>query len=182
MATRELVGKGVLGSVSCGVTGIVSAFMIAFRRDRRGIWDSVAGSIVVCIPTVRDARPVPQVGRHLEAAWGPSMGVRLTTDTGESVTGTGTGTGTGTVADPTQPTFGAVQIVRLGDPGRSVSKSHLEIRIDGTNVYIRDLGSTNGTTVVTADGRKSELARTPTVITLRSVLRVGDRTILVDLA
>lgn len=50
MALRELVGKGILGNITFGITGIVSAFMILFGASGQGIWDKMAGTIVVDDP------------------------------------------------------------------------------------------------------------------------------------
>jgi len=38
-------------------------------------------------------------------------------------------------------------LVRLESPENDISRAHAEIVIDGWNVYVRDLGSTNGTAV-----------------------------------
>ncbi|MDM8084136.1 RDD family protein [Cellulomonas cellasea] len=46
------------------------------------------------------------------------------------------------------------QVVRVVDPGRSVSKTHLQIGIDGGAVWVADRGSTNGTLVTLADGQQ----------------------------
>ncbi|MDO5534852.1 MAG: FHA domain-containing protein, partial [Propionibacteriaceae bacterium] len=40
------------------------------------------------------------------------------------------------------------RLVRLEDPDRDVSSQHLEVRVEGDQVWVRDLGSTNGTDVV----------------------------------
>lgn len=42
--------------------------------------------------------------------------------------------------------------VRLASPGSDISRNHAEIELDGWNVYVRDLNSTNGT-VVALPGR-----------------------------
>jgi uncharacterized RDD family membrane protein YckC len=47
MALRELVYKGILGSVTGGITTIVSAFMILLTDSREGIWDKIAKTAVV---------------------------------------------------------------------------------------------------------------------------------------
>jgi uncharacterized RDD family membrane protein YckC len=47
MALREIVGKGILGSITFGITTIVSAFMILFGEKRQGIWDLIATTVVV---------------------------------------------------------------------------------------------------------------------------------------
>jgi len=43
--------------------------------------------------------------------------------------------------------------VRLVSPGNDISRTHAEVELDGWHVYIRDLGSTNGT-VVTLPGQQ----------------------------
>ncbi|ROS31028.1 RDD family protein [Cellulomonas sp. PhB150] len=45
-----------------------------------------------------------------------------------------------------------VQIVRVIDPGRSVSKTHLQVAVTPTGVWVADRGSTNGTVVTLPDG------------------------------
>ncbi len=47
MFLREIVGKGVLGAITFGITTVVSIFMILFGPERRGVWDHVAGTVVV---------------------------------------------------------------------------------------------------------------------------------------
>ena len=49
MALREIVGKSLLGSVTFGITTIVSAFMI-LGDSRQGIWDKIATTAVVDDP------------------------------------------------------------------------------------------------------------------------------------
>jgi uncharacterized RDD family membrane protein YckC len=55
MAQRELVGKGILGMLTFGISGIVSSFMVLLGRERRAVHDHVASTIVV---------RAPQGGRH----------------------------------------------------------------------------------------------------------------------
>ena len=38
-------------------------------------------------------------------------------------------------------------LVRVGGPDRDISRNHAEIVLEGWHVLVRDLGSTNGTTV-----------------------------------
>jgi hypothetical protein len=45
-----------------------------------------------------------------------------------------------------------VQLVRVDDPGRSVSKTHLQVGVSSSGVWIADRGSTNGTVVTLPDG------------------------------
>ena len=51
MALREWVGKGIIGTVTCGVTAIVSIFMVLFGETRTSIHDNVASTMVVKTPT-----------------------------------------------------------------------------------------------------------------------------------
>lgn len=46
------------------------------------------------------------------------------------------------------------QVVRVVDPGRSVSKTHLQIGVADGAVWVADRGSTNGTLVTLADGQQ----------------------------
>ena len=43
-------------------------------------------------------------------------------------------------------------LVKIQDASRTVSKSHLALGLNGTGLHVVDRGSTNGTTVTTADG------------------------------
>jgi hypothetical protein len=47
---------------------------------------------------------------------------------------------------------GGAQLVRVADPGRSVSKTHLQVGLDGAGVWVMDRGSTNGTLVTLVGG------------------------------
>lgn len=49
---------------------------------------------------------------------------------------------------------GAEQLVRVVDPGRSVSKTHLQLGVDDLGLWVADRGSTNGTLVTLTDGQQ----------------------------
>lgn len=49
-------------------------------------------------------------------------------------------------------------LVKVNDPEMDVSSQHLAITLDFWNVVIRDLGSTNGTVVVSPSGQTQQLA------------------------
>ncbi|MGW6129817.1 RDD family protein [Cellulomonas sp. NPDC055163] len=49
---------------------------------------------------------------------------------------------------------GSEQLVRVVDPGRSVSKTHLQLGVDDLGLWVADRGSTNGTLVTLADGQQ----------------------------
>lgn len=58
MALREIVGKALLGSLTFGVTTLISAFMV-LGDSREAVWDKIANTIVVDDP---DGRLVPAKG------------------------------------------------------------------------------------------------------------------------
>ncbi len=55
MAMREIVGKGILGGVTFGVTTLVSCFMV-LGDTHEAVWDKIAKTIVVDDP---DGRLLP---------------------------------------------------------------------------------------------------------------------------
>ena len=65
--------------------------------------------------------------------------------TGQAVTVTGAGIIGRAPRDASGDS--ALQLVRIDDPARSVSKLHARFEIDGDSLWIEDLGSGNGTTV-----------------------------------
>jgi uncharacterized RDD family membrane protein YckC len=46
------------------------------------------------------------------------------------------------------------RLIRVADPGRSVSKTHLLLGVDRNGLWVRDRRSTNGTVVTLADGQQ----------------------------
>lgn len=50
MLLREVLGKMVLGPVSRGVTGLISAIMILVMPNRQGIHDYIAKTVVIRKP------------------------------------------------------------------------------------------------------------------------------------
>ncbi|NCT89728.1 FHA domain-containing protein [Cellulomonas sp. APG4] len=65
-------------------------------------------------------------------------------------------TGTVLVGRNPSPRAGedVTELVRVADPGRSVSKTHLAVGVDRLGVWLRDRNSTNGTVVTLADGQQ----------------------------
>ncbi len=49
------------------------------------------------------------------------------------------------------------QLLPVTDPGRSISKTHLHLRVDGDGVWVTDRHSTNGSAVTTPDGLQTRL-------------------------
>jgi pSer/pThr/pTyr-binding forkhead associated (FHA) protein len=61
--------------------------------------------------------------------------------------------------DPRPPEDGAhTHVMALDDPDRSISKTHLEFGVEAGELWVEDLGSTNGTRVFSAEGGVTELA------------------------
>lgn len=65
---------------------------------------------------------------------------------------------TGTVLIGRNPAAGegeeVGELVRVSDPGRSVSKTHVMMGVDTEGVWAADRASTNGTVVTLADGQQ----------------------------
>ena len=53
---------------------------------------------------------------------------------------------------------GEPHLVRVPSPDNEISRSHVEVYPEGDGVVVRDLGSTNGTTITPPDGQPSRLA------------------------
>jgi uncharacterized RDD family membrane protein YckC len=47
MALRELVGRWLLGNVTCGISTLVGGVMILSDERRQAIWDKIANTVVV---------------------------------------------------------------------------------------------------------------------------------------
>lgn len=75
-------------------------------------------------------------------------------------------------------------MIVLKDETRSVSKTHLRIDGTGEDLVLTDLGSTNGSAIVHADGSRDELAAdSPTTVPGPSAgmtIAIGDRTLTVE--
>ncbi len=70
---------------------------------------------------------------------------------------------------------GHAELLRVDDPTRSVSKTHLELVPTDGGLRLTDLGSTNGTAAITPDGEVRELAAgSPVTITAGWAVQAGD--------
>ena len=72
-----------------------------------------------------------------------------------------------------------VKLLALGDEGRSVSKTHLRLDVGAAGVQVTDRHSTNGVTVITAGVPLDCVPGVPTVVPGDSVVRFGDRHLVV---
>lgn len=87
----------------------------------------------------------------------------------------------GRQTDQPPPAPADATVVTLDDSGRSLSRHHVSIVIgsDG-GAWVTDLGSGNGTTLVSTTGEVTELeAHTPTRARVGSLLSIGDHTVTV---
>ncbi len=80
-------------------------------------------------------------------------------------------------------TIGAATGVRVEDPGRSVSKTHLQLGVDEGGAWVADRGSTNGTLVTLPDGQRIVcLADRRVRLPRDSVVTFGEHHLTVELA
>lgn len=67
-------------------------------------------------------------------------------------------------------------LIDFADMGRSVSKTHLQLRVDGGTVWVADRNSTNGTAVTGADGLRIQLTPgNPVAARIGDTVHFGDR-------
>ncbi|MBW4720617.1 FHA domain-containing protein [Saccharothrix obliqua] len=65
--------------------------------------------------------------------------------------------------------------IRLANQGNDISRNHVEVRLDGWDVLVVDLGSKNGTTVIAPGWSPQELAKLiPAILTPGSRVVLGD--------
>ncbi len=146
-----------------------------------------AAAPISSVPGVRTATafqpeanaPVPDDEEDVEltrvVSRGQGTGCRLVFDDGAAVRVTGTAL----LGRNPAPAIGEKvnQLIDFADMGRSVSKTHLHLQADGsTGLWITDRGSTNGSSIVTPDGRHEALAaHSPVLAPSGSTVYFGDR-------
>ncbi|MEQ4565022.1 RDD family protein [Paenarthrobacter sp. CAP02] len=75
-----------------------------------------------------------------------------------------------------QPGETVEQLLPVSDPGRSISKTHLHLRVDGDGVWVTDRNSTNGSAVTTPDGIQTRLHPGDAILVRPgSTVHFGDR-------
>ena len=80
------------------------------------------------------------------------------------------------------PEYASAQLVKATDPSRSISKTHALLGIDGTGLWVADLGSTNGTFVITPKGGDVRVQPgAPVYVPAGSDIELGQYVIQVDL-
>ena len=86
----------------------------------------------------------------------PRAGATLVMDTGQRIALVAPRTLLGR-APVAVPPWDKADTVPVIDPDRSISKTHLAVLLDGDRLSVRELGSTNGSAVVAADGARTTL-------------------------
>jgi hypothetical protein len=125
-----------------------------------------AGACRVCGSTIVDQDPVT-IPRPVLGCLRLSTGDEVTLDRSVLM---GRRPVEGRLVDGERP-----HLVKVASPNNDISRSHLEIRLDGWHVLITDLHSTNGT-VITLPGREPERLRPdqPAMIEPGSVVVLAD--------
>jgi hypothetical protein len=81
--------------------------------------------------------------------------------------------------DPSAPVDAPAEVYRWADMSRTLSKSHVRLEWDGRQVWVTDLGSTNGTFVRGGGSSTPLLPHQRTPVPTDVVLEIGDRTLTV---
>lgn len=72
------------------------------------------------------------------------------------------------------------QLIDFADQGRSVSKTHLHVRVEGRGLWITDRHSTNGSAITAPDGQRTPVRDGETLLAQPgSTVHFGDRSFLV---
>lgn len=79
--------------------------------------------------------------------------------------------------DPVAPPDAPAHVYRWADMSRTLSKSHVRFEWDGRQVWVTDLGSTNGTLVRGAGSPTPLLAHQRTPVPGSVTLEIGDRAV-----
>ena len=127
-----------------------------------------------------DAAPAPPVAAPEPVDSSETVALSRTTtamlrlDTGVTVEIDQRGAVLGRDPRPAESSRPDVQLVIVEDANRLVSRSHVALRLVGSMLLVQDLGSVNGSAVVSADGRGEPLQPgRPVELTPGSRLRFG---------
>jgi RDD family protein/FHA domain-containing protein len=105
----------------------------------------------------------------------PADGVTIIFDSGQRLTVDGT------IVIGRNPDAAAGPVFALPDLSRSLSKNHVKLEWSGTVLWITDLASTNGTTLVSAAGRHTTLlAGKRASASVGSRIELGNRSFMVN--
>ncbi len=109
-------------------------------------------------PAVPEAAPAAAIDEDPTVARTalPRAGATLVMDTGQRIALVAPRTLLGRAPVAVSP-WEEADTVPVTDPDRSISKTHLAVLLDGDRLSVRELGSTNGSAVVAADGARTTL-------------------------
>lgn len=121
---------------------------------------------------------VAETGRWHDLGESRRHVARLTIDDGTTFTVTGP---TVLGRDPVPPAGSSWEVQAVPDLTRTISKNHVLLEPDVDGVWVTDLGSRNGTTVLTRDGGRQTVARGARArAPLGGRIAVGSRLVLVS--
>ena len=110
----------------------------------------------------------------------PRAGATLVMDTGQRIALVAPRTLLGRAPVAVSP-WEEADTVPVTDPDRSISKTHLAVLLDGDRLSVRELGSTNGSAVVAADGARTTLLMGQDVVVPDGArVELGDRSFTVE--
>lgn len=128
-------------------------------------------------PAVPEAAPAAAIdeGPTVARTALPRAGATLVMDTGQRIALVAPRTLLGR-APVAVPPWDKADTVPVIDPDRSISKTHLVVLLDGDRLSVRELGSTNGSAVVAADGARTTLLMGQDVVVPDGArVELGDR-------
>lgn len=133
-------------------------------------------------PAVPEAAPAAAIdeGPTVARTALPRAGATLVMDTGQRIALVAPRTLLGR-APVAVPPWDKADTVPVIDPDRSISKTHLAVLLDGDRLSVRELGSTNGSAVVAADGARTTLLMGQDVVVPDGArVELGDRSFTVE--
>ena len=133
-------------------------------------------------PAVPEAAPAAAIdeGPTVARTALPRAGATLVMDTGQRIALVAPRTLLGR-APVAVPPWDKADTVPVIDPDRSISKTHLVVLLDGDRLSVRELGSTNGSAVVAADGARTTLLMGQDVVVPDGArVELGDRSFTVE--
>ena len=128
-------------------------------------------------PAVPEAAPAAAIdeGPTVARTALPRAGATLVMDTGQRIALVAPRTLLGRAPVAVSP-WEEADTVPVTDPDRSISKTHLVVLLDGDRLSVRELGSTNGSAVVAADGARTTLLMGQDVVVPDGArVELGDR-------
>lgn len=164
VVTTQLTRTGRTPGLRClGLRAVERATALPPRLHRRApggilVADLRAGRDPLRLqPTVGEpTSAVPETGRWQDLGESRRHAARLTIDDGTTFSVTGP---TVIGRDPVPPAGSSWEVHAVPDLTRTISKNHVLLEPDADGVWVTDLGSMNGTTVIARDGGRQQVTR-----------------------